>query len=131
MTPPKQDKQRKQWLASLKDGDEVGVLTIRGVAHTLTIARLQRRTARKEYMDRDTGRLFTFATGKQPRCDRWLVPLTDAMRKALEEERHIESARQKMCRTYFGHHGLSPVVPDDKIRACAAILWPDEFGGKS
>ena len=131
MTPPKQDKQRKQWLASLKDGDEVGVLTIQGTAHKLTTVRLHADIARKEYMDLTTNRRFAFATGKQPRCDRWLVPLTDAMRKALEEERHIESARQKMCRTYFGHHGLSPVVPDDKIRACAAILWPDEFGGKS
>ena len=130
MTPPKQDKQRKQWLASLKDGDEVGVLTIRGVAHTLTIARLQRRTARKEYMDRDTGRRFTFATGKQPVCDRWLVPLSDGMRQDLETERRAESARRRMCGTYFGH-GLGPVVPADKILACAAILWPDEFGGKS
>ena len=130
MTPPRQDKQRKQWLASLKDGDEVGVLTIRGVAHTLTIARLQRRTARKEYMDQDTGRQFTFASGKQPKYDRWLVPLTDAMRQDLETVRQSESARRRMCRTYFGM-GLAPVVPDDKILACAAILWPDEFGGKS
>ncbi len=130
MTPPKQDKQRKQWLASLKDGDEVGVLTIRGVAHTLTIARLHRRTARKEYMVLDTGRRFTLATGKQPLCDCWLVPITDMMRKDLEAEQQTESARRWMCRTYFGR-GLEPVVPNDKILACAAILWPGEFGGKS
>ncbi len=130
MTPPKQDKQRKQWLASLKDGDEVGVLTIQGTAHKLTTVRLHADIARKEYMDLTTNRRFAFATGKQPRCDRWLVPLTDGMRQDLETERRAESARRRMCGTYFGH-GLGPVVPADKILACAAILWPDEFGGKS
>lgn len=128
MTPPKNDKARKEWLASLKDGDEVAILGDRQSVITI----IRRCRYREEFTD-DQCRRFTLATGKERDGwgNRWIVPLTDELRAQIVRDETVARARGKLSRLYFARHAIDDAVTDDQALACAAIMWPEEFGGKS
>jgi len=131
MTPPKMDKERREWLATLKIGDEVAWVSD---GHPALIVRLVQVGGHfvvddepaKESHCRAT---FTRLTGKgrsgtfRPTTG-WVVPVTDVLRK----EHAVEVARQRLCAVRF-NRSASDAPPSEKILAIAAILWPEDFGG--
>lgn len=131
MTPPKLDKERRAWLASLKDGDEVAWVCDYSPALIMKI--LVGRdyftgTDEKESHCRAT---FTKSQGKGRQGARvfrstsgWIVPVTEELRK----EHAVAKYRVQLGRADFSSTGR---VDADKILATAAILWPRDFEGKS
>lgn len=121
-TPPKNDRARKAWLASLKDGDYVAVV---GPPFSYS-ARVQRSPLRCFVVKTGHWMLsqFTLTTGKGMH-DRWLMPLTDELRVRIEHEALLADLRRRLrgFSWYAGPDGAT----DDKVLACAAILWPEEF----
>ena len=122
MNPPKNDKARKAWLASLKDGDEVAWVAEGSGPRRVTVKR-GRDTFTSQHCQ------FTLATGKGKTdnwrsTDGWIVPLGPVLR-----ETRVGEARERLERVKWqSWHGK---VSDEQSLACATILWPDEFGGKS
>jgi len=131
MTPPKVDKERREWLAGLKVGDEVAWVSNGFPARIVRLVQIDGHFVvddepAKESHCRAT---FTRLTGKgrsgtfRPTIG-WIVPVADDLRK----EHSVEVARQRLCAVRFNRFaGDAP--PDEKILAIAAILWPEEFGG--
>jgi hypothetical protein len=130
VTPPKNDKARKEWLASLKDGDEVVVI---GESKML-ITKVRRCNYRSEFTD-DQRRTFTLASGKEIGGKRWIVPLTSALLEQIMHSIQVQNARSRMSNVAFAgfayHSAGAQKATDDQALACAAIMWPEEFGGKS
>ena len=126
MNPPKNDKARKEWLASLKDGDEVAVCDDRGRMMVASVIRYK-------YFHLTGSGEYTVATGKRVRREGWMLPLTDEHRKQIARAALVTSARTKMAGVLFAPWGfnVTGAATDDQALACAAIMWPEEFGGKS
>lgn len=121
--PPKNDKARKAWLASLKDGDEVVWQTQAGTVLVGTVS-----TFRDRFSVCD--RAFTLKTGTAAAgwnrqsghylADGWLVPVTDELRSQAAHA----CARDQLKRlnwTDWQHKFTS-----EQILAVAAILWPKD-----
>ncbi len=126
MKPPKNDKTRKAWLASLKDGDEVAVITERRTK----IVKLHRSSRYPNELRAD-GECFTVASGKYPGEDRWLIPATDDLKASVVRDDLIRCARLRMCAVGFEPWSTRNVkATDDQAIACAAIMWPEEFGAR-
>ncbi len=130
MTPPKNDKARKEWLASLKDGEKVAVCDDRDRMRIASIS--YRAMHRQVFYVTESGQ-FTVATGKRVGSDAWIIPLTDELRKQIARATLVTSARTKMAGVMFAPWGfnVTGAATDDQALACAAIMWPEEFEGKS
>lgn len=121
-TPPKNDKARKTWLASLKDGDEVAWIAEGSGPRRVTVKR-----GRDMFVGQNCQ--FTFATGKGKinnwrSTDGWIVPLD-----AVRQEVRATEARERLERVKW--QSWQKQATDEQALACAAIMWPEEFGGKS
>ena len=125
---PKIDKDHREWLASIVNGDEAAWVTGHSPARIVKI------TVRDDYFEGDGPRdfyrpIFTRKTGKG-RSDfysstpGWIVPVTEELRR----ESSVEKARGRLGYTSFDRLAEKK-VEDEKILAIAAILWPEEFGG--
>jgi len=128
VTPPKNDQARKDWLKSLRDGDEVAVCDDQG---RMSIASVICSKYRPAFHLTGSGE-YTLATGKRVGRDAWMIPLTDERRKKIARAALVTSARTKMAGVMFAPWGfnVTGAATDDQALACAAIMWPDEFGGK-
>lgn len=127
MNPPKNDKARKEWLASLKDGEEVVVIG----ESKMSTTKVSRCKYHPEFTD-DQRRTFTLASGKEVGKNCWLVPLTEEHKRQIQRTQLFASARSRMNRVGFMPWSCLDVkATDEQALACAAIMWPEEFGGKS
>lgn len=125
MTPPKLGKERREWLAGLKVGDEVAWVSDHFPTQIVRIVQIDGHFVvddepAKEGHCRAT---FTRLTGKERAgtfrpTSGWIVPPTDALRR----EHSVE---------VFSRYARDTSLTDEKILAIAAILWPEDFeGGK-
>jgi hypothetical protein len=122
VTPPKNDKARKAWLVSLNDGDEVAWIAGGSGSRRVTIMR-----ARDTFVGRDCH--FTIATGKGKTgnwrsTEGWIVPLD-----TVRQEVRATEARERLERVKWQF--WQKQATDEQVLACAAVMWPKEFGGKS
>ena len=136
MKPPKMDKERREWLAGLKVGDEVAWTTEVMPVRIVKIAGVSRSEPPDFVVDNETEKnshcrgKFTQKTGKgrvgtfRP-TNGWIVPVTEDHRRS----HRVEEARQRLGSISFNRFAPKFCPPDEKILAIAAILWPEEFGG--
>jgi hypothetical protein len=121
MTKPTNNAARKQWLAGLKDGDVVAILSTAGtMSHIGPVAR---------WPDclRCQGLRFSLLIGKScgnpVRSARWLVAASPDAIAAHARKLAVAVAERKLMS--FQWTRADRPVTDDQILAAAAILWPD------
>ncbi len=114
---PKLDKARREWLAGLKDGDEVAILTERGYWRAIVS---------RYYDEFSTGNgsgSYTLGSGQKflrrghsgyGSTPAWLVPPTDEMRATWR----MEELRTKV-KLAVGS------LTNEQVVAIAAVLFPD------
>jgi hypothetical protein len=123
----KNDKARKEWLAGLKDGDEVAMVDEDGEVRG--IGPVQHRLYPPSF-GVDSQR-FTLRTGKRiaagSTAGGWIVPLTDDVRARHEQEKRVLRAidRLQQIGRFWGSTGWRQFT-DDQILAVSAILWPEQ-----
>jgi len=105
VTPPKNDQARKDWLASLREGDEVVIMRLSWQRCDLRSAVVGRRW-NDRLIQTTAGAMFTRATWKASGEQVW------------------RSAMSRVVWQHAGEHRAS----DDQAIACAKILFPDQFG---
>ncbi len=125
-TPPKNDKARKDWLASLREGDEVVIMRLSWQRCDLRSAVVGRRW-NDRLIQTTAGAMFTRATWKASGEQVWIVPMTDEHRAAINKQQLVSRARSAMSRVVWQHAGEHR-ASDDQAIACAKILFPDQFG---
>lgn len=122
LTPPKNDKARKAWLASLKDGDEVVWQRQAGAVRVGTISTI---CDRFSVCDRAfTLKAGTAVAGWNSRdghylADGWLLPVTDELRSQAAREVAIKCALNQIRRLDWHDWAKLDGV---KLLAIAAIL---------
>ena len=129
MTPPKMNKRRREWLATLKIGDKVAWVSDRPALIVQLVQVGGHFIVDDEpAKERHCRATFTRLTGKgrsgtfRPTTG-WIVPVTDDLRK----EHAVEVARQRLCAVQF-NRSASNAPSSEKILAIASILWPEDFG---
>ena len=124
--PPRLTKERKAWLASLKDGDEVAVIDEDGRISNITTVR--RHPYQEGFVSgRDFGGNADFGlSGKSypyhnSRRRDWIVPITDEIKHSLA----MRKLRQEFC-SWCGYNSTNSTrqstVTDNQLIAIARIL---------
>ena len=121
--PPRFDKVRKAWLASLKDGDEVAITGSRGPLDIDLVSKVHESWAPIAFRLKRGYHQFG-VSGKELECRRdlpadYLVPVTDEIRDWIRRGRSLREWRQRMSNYNWGTHGT---VTDEQIEAIAKIL---------